>query len=282
MATHKKKSVKNKKTHNSKEESPISVIQYNTDDQDLERLPVENGVIEWHRRLAWIYGLLAVTVLALGKNVSEAVNVSYMAPNSLPNALLTRVTATHQIVDLNITKLVATFLIVSALSQILEASRLSRTHQQKVAKIAGVGHSFSAAIMMTVIGLLGGISDVAVLFTLSAFVFSALLVTRYAALGEQRNRFTMCLSIFLWAIPTIVVTATALSTTALGGILLPGYLYGIYAVVAVILVGWQILIWRGKGERQVKWMTNEQLYMLIGFIAQASLAIQVYIGVLKA
>lgn len=232
---------------------------------------------------ALIFTALAVTAGMLMSNASYPVGIGYAAKDeliSLTAGTTQFVHGTQSLFDVQVRWLVVVILGLSALFSLLAATRLRRRYEAAVED--GVSPwrwltlGITSALMVEVIALLSGVSDILVLKVLAGLI----LVT--CALGwvnEKRLKQAgrpiwsdYVVSLFTGALPWLVILGYAVSTWVWGLIRYPWFVYALYAST---LIGFTLIAFN-EYKRNSGWKNNlvvERNYLLSGMATKVAFAV---------
>lgn len=147
-----------------------------------------------------------------------------------------------------------------------------------------VEYSVSASVMVVLIAMLTGISDIAALLAIfganAAMIFFGLIQERYERPGGSLLPFW--LGSLIGIIPWIAIGVYLLSpgTTAQP----PGFVYGIYVSLFLFFNVFALNMWlqyRARG-RWADYLYGERVYVLLSLVAKSALAWQVFAGTLAS
>ncbi|OFW66129.1 MAG: hypothetical protein A2Z12_02530 [Actinobacteria bacterium RBG_16_68_21] len=240
------------------------------------------------RRTNLLLGLLHVAqgaaVLALGNGFALPVTGSFMTgpPGS---GLGTARTLFHVSFAVG----VAAFLFVSAAAHFLIASprgfrRYTANLERGRNDARWFEYSISASVMIVLIAMLTGISDVAALGALfaatAAMIFFGLVQERYERPGGSLLPFW--LGSLIGAVPWVVIGVYLVSPGVAAEA--PGFVYGIYVSLFVFFNSFAVNMWLQyrKVGRWSDYVYGEKVYALLSLIAKSLLAWQVFAGTLAS
>jgi hypothetical protein len=184
---------------------------------------------------------------------------------------------------------VAAFLFISAIAHWLIASPWYFP-RYRAGLVAGrnyarwVEYSLSASVMIVLIAMLTGISDVAALGAIfaanAAMIFFGLVQERYERPGGGLLPFW--LGSLVGAVPWIVVGVYVVSPGVTAEP--PGFVYAIYLSLFVFFNSFAVNMWlqyRQKGK-WAEYVYGERVYMGLSLVAKSLLAWQVFAGTLAS
>ncbi len=240
------------------------------------------------RRTNILLGILhaaqGAAVLALGNGFSLPVTGAFM--DGPPGSGLG---TTRTLFDLPFAYGVAAFLFVSAIAHFTIATpRVFRWYSANLAKgrnyARWIEYSISASVMIVLIAMLTGISDIAALGAIfganAAMILFGLIQERYERPGGSLLPFW--LGSLIGVVPWVVVGIYLISPGAAAEP--PGFVYGIYLSLFVIFNSFAVNMWLQyrKVGRWVDYTYGESVYGLLSLVAKSLLAWQVFAGTLAS
>lgn len=233
---------------------------------------------------AVVFALQVVVLLVVAKPASLPVNGSFMTgpPGSDQYG-------STELFNLRIDYLVALFLGLAALDHLLTGTLARGWYERSVAK--GVNparwseYSISASIMIVLIAMLTGVSDVVALlaiFGINASMVLFGLVMERVNLGSEKVDWTpFIFGCIAGAVPWIaIIIQFMLSEANSDGA--PTFVYGIFVSLFLLFNCFALNMWlsyRGRG-RWSSPLFAEKVYIFLSLFAKAALAWQVYAGAL--
>jgi hypothetical protein len=251
--------------------------------------PLDPGAAARLRRLnigvGTIHALQAVVLLALATAASLPVTASFLTGPPGQGDY-----GAADIGSLRIDWLVAAFLLLAAVDHLtVSAGRPRRWYEANVAR--GINparwweYSVSASIMIVLIAMLAGVSELVALIALfgaNAAMILFGLVQEQVNLGRDDVDWRpFVYGCVIGAIPWIAITAQlVVSTTEGDGV--PGFVVGIFISLFVLFNTFAVNMWlqyRGRG-RWADPAFAERVYLILSLVAKTALAWQVYAGAL--
>jgi hypothetical protein len=232
-----------------------------------------------------LHALQAVVLLAVAASVSLPVTGSFLVG---PPGAGDYDTAT--LGSLRVDWLVAAFLLLAAIDHLtLSGGRPRRWYEANVAR--GINparwweYSVSASIMVVLIAMLAGVSEVVALVAL--FGANAAMIA-FGLVQEQVNagRADVDWRPFVYgcvvgAVPWIAIAAQLVVSSAEGEGA-PGFVYAIFVTLFLLFNSFAVNMWlqyRGRG-RWADPAFAERAYLILSLVAKSALAWQVYAGAL--
>jgi hypothetical protein len=191
--------------------------------------------------------------------------------------------------DLRIDVMVALFLALAAIDHFAVGSFARGWYEKNI--VRGINparwweYSISASIMVVLISMLAGVSDVVALIALFG-VNAAMILFGLAMERANLGRDEVDWSAFIYgcvvgAVPWIAIAIQlALSQNEGDGV--PGFVYGIFVSLFILFNGFAVNMWLGYRARG-RWadpLFVERSYIVLSFVAKTLLAWQVYSGAL--
>lgn len=251
----------------------------------VSTVEVTDSVFGRLRTYNWVMGglhfLQAVLVVVLATDFTLPVFASYLeGPPGTPAA------APTELFDVSIAWGVAAFLFLSALFHFIVASVGSSRYRDQLSRgqnqFRWIEYSLSSSIMIILIAMLTGISDVAALVALfgvnAGMIFFGSVQERYEAPGGSLWPFW--LGCVLGVVPWIAIGIYLVSPGS--DAQPPGFVYGIFVSLFVFFNVFAITQWLQYRQvgRWRNYLTGERTYILLSLLAKSALAWQVFGGTL--
>ncbi len=232
-----------------------------------------------------LHGLQAVLLLALATAASLPVTASFLTGPPGQGDY-----GAADLGSLRIDWLVAAFLLFAAVDHLtVSAGRPRRWYEANVAR--GINparwweYSISASIMIVLIAMLAGVSELVALLALfganAAMILFGLVQEQVNVGREDVDWRPFVYGCVIGAVPWIAITAQLIvSTTEGDGV--PGFVVGIFISLFVLFNTFAINMWlqyRGRG-RWADPAFAERVYLILSLVAKTVLAWQVYAGAL--
>jgi hypothetical protein len=234
--------------------------------------------------LGLLHALQGVAVLALANGFTLPVTGSFM--EGPPGSGLGE---TRVLFDVSFAVGVATFLFLSAIAHWLIASPWYFPRYRE-GLAAGRNYarwfeySLSASVMIVLIAMLTGISDVAALGAIfaanAAMILFGLVQERYERPGGSLLPFWLgsLIGIAPWVVIGVYLVSPGTSAQP------PGFVYGIYVSLFLFFNSFALNMWL-QYKRKGKWadyLYGERAYMVLSLVAKSLLAWQVFAGTLAS
>jgi hypothetical protein len=191
--------------------------------------------------------------------------------------------------DLRIDLVVAAFLVLAAVDHFAVGSFARRWYEGNIQR--GINparwweYSISASLMVVLIAMLAGASDVVALLALfgvnAAMILFGLVMERANLDREKVDWSPFIYGCVVGAVPWVGV-AVQLAQAQSEGDGVPGFVYGIFVSLFILFNGFAVNMWlayRGNG-RWADPLFAERAYIILSFVAKTALAWQVYQGAL--
>jgi hypothetical protein len=148
-----------------------------------------------------------------------------------------------------------------------------------------IEYSLSASVMIVLIAMLTGITNVYALLAIfgvnAAMILFGFLMERVNTSGEPVTWWPFVFGCIAGAVPWIAITiAIVVASRESEGV--PGFVYGIFVSLFVLFNCFALNQWlqyRGKG-RFADYLYGERAYIVLSLVAKSALAWQVYAGTL--
>ncbi|MBK5111306.1 MAG: heliorhodopsin HeR [Thermoleophilia bacterium] len=229
------------------------------------------------------FGIQVVLLLILSDPVTLPVFGSFLtaAPGSDQFG-------TKDLFDLRVDLLVALFLALALIDHLFVATLGRRNYESNVVRginpVRWIEYSISASIMVVLIAMLSGASDVVALLMMfganAAMILFGLVMERTNLGREEVDWSPFVYGCLIGAVPWIGIAIQFMLSESDGSV--PGFVYGIFVSLFILFNGFAVNMWlgyRGKG----RWndpLFVELVYVILSLTAKTALAWQVYSGAL--
>jgi hypothetical protein len=235
----------------------------------------------WNGSLAALHAGQAAVILALSNSFTLPITIGFLS--GPPGTAITRRT----VYDLRIGPVVAAFLLLAALDHALVASpRVQRWHRANLARQRNPArwweYSLSASLMIVLIAMLTGISDLAALIGLFganvAMIFFGLVMERVNPPGQPVNWRPFLYGCLVGAVPWGAIAVQISYSQSQTGGAVPGFVFGIFASLFVLFNSFALnmaLHYRRVGPWR-DYLFGERGYLVLSLVAKSLLAWQVF------
>ncbi len=191
--------------------------------------------------------------------------------------------------DLRIDLVVALFLGLAAVDHLSVGTFWRKRYEADVVRgvnpVRWTEYSISASLMIVLIAMLAGVTNVVALLAIfgvnAAMILFGLVMERLNLDRSEVDWTPFIFGSILGALPWILIAIQfALSESEAAGV--PGFVYGIFVSLFILFNGFAINMWltyRGNGRWKDP-LFAERVYILLSFVAKTALAWQVYAGAL--
>lgn len=248
------------------------------DDTDLgpDRL---GNLRKWNLGLTLLHGLQAVAIVALAGDF--AITVTSTFPEGPPG---TRRPTPEALFDVPIGPAIGVFLALAALDHLITATVGRRVYENDlrrgINRFRWVEYSFSATLMVVLIGFYSGITDIT---SVIAIVGANVAMILFGWLQERMNpidRTTTTMMPFWFGCLAGITPWLALATNVVGADTVPGFVYGILVAQALFFFSFGFNQWL-QYRRVGPWRDyafGEKTYLVLSLGAKSVLAWQIYGG----
>lgn len=237
----------------------------------------------WNLGLTVLHLAQAAVVLFLATDFSIAITSTF--PTGPPG---TPLPAPETLFDVRIALAVAVFLALAGLDHLITATAGKRIYESDlrdgINRFRWVEYSFSATLMVILIGMFSGVTDITAVLAVAGANVGMIL---FGWLQERMNppgreRTTM---VPFW-MGTIVGLAPwlAIAANVIGAEVVPGFVYGIIVAQFLFFFSFGLNQWlqyRGVG-RWTDYGYGEKAYLVLSLAAKSVLAWQIFAGALTA
>lgn len=242
-----------------------------------------------------LYLAQAAVVILLGtaENVSRPVSLNHLSNDTFSTGgESVLVPATRHLFDVNLTALVAAFLLFGAVAHIVVAFWLRKKYEADlkmgVNRFRWLYYCFAESTIMVGLALLVGLYDAASLGMIVGLVVAAnLLAFSFEQATRDRDKLlarnTYWLSMLASIIPWLVFGGYLLGSYLYGAADLPAYLWALFASSFVLfaLFGFNMKKQRKAKGRWSNYLFTEYVYVKLSVLVNAAVAWQIFFGVLK-
>lgn len=250
---------------------------------------LEAGAAARLRRLNLVVGcahaVQAAVILAIAASASLPVTASFLTGPPGAGGY-----GSASLGSLRVDWLVAAFLLLAALDHLtLSGGRPRRWYEANVAR--GINparwweYSLSASLMVVLIAMLAGVSELVALIALfganAAMILLGLVQERVNVESQDVDWRPFIYGCAIGAVPWIAITAQ-LVVSATEGDGVPGFVVAIFFTLLLLFNSFAVNMWlqyRGRG-RWAEPAFAERVYLLLSLLAKSALAWQVYAGAL--
>lgn len=209
----------------------------------------------------------------------------------LTNGLLTKdelaskttevlVPAVHHVYDVELRWALVTILVLSAILPILlltvYKARYAAAIKDKVNLLRWVDMAVISALMVEVVALLSGASDI---FTLKLIAGLMVVTSLLCYAAEKRNKQAnrpvwteAALSIVTGTLPVILIAGYAISTFIHGNVQSPWYVYSLYGVLALSFAGNGMMLVNTVRRKITDYEVIERNYLSLGILVRVAFA----------
>jgi hypothetical protein len=238
----------------------------------------------WNASLAFLHAAQAAAILALSTSFTLPVTISFLKgpPGTKPS--------TSTVYDLRIGPVVAAFLLLAALDHALVAApRIHRWYERNLAKERNparwLEYSLSASLMIVLIAMLTGISELSALIAI--FGVNAAMILFGAAM-ERANRsgrrviwLPFVFGCIAGAVPWIAIAIQiGYSQNQTGNV--PGFVFAIFVSLFILFNSFaanMLLQYKRVGPWR-NYLFGERAYLVLSLVAKSLLAWQIFASTL--
>lgn len=253
---------------------------------------------KWNIAVVLLLAAQAVAIVLLGTAQDVPLRVSFLTTDSLQSRLRgSAVTspAMHQLSMLNVAYCLAAVFIVLALFRLAFATLFRAQYDQALKReVRGwrwTEYAFGGAALVVLMSVLAGLYDVLglVLITvLIAIMYAAGYgIELYSRIPKRSRNVPLgallgAVGIAGGALPLAIIAGTLLATSVYGMAPIPGYLYGLYAIIVVVFAK-QVAVTHLVGMKRGKWSSyayGESWLVALSFVGVSAFAWVVFVGLL--
>lgn len=238
---------------------------------------------KWNLGLALLHAVQAVAVFALATDFSIPLSAAF--PDGPPGSALPEA---DEVVTVSIGLAVAVFLLLAAIDHGLTATVLRGRYEADlkagINRFRWIEYSVSATIMVLLIAMYAGITQVTALIAIAASNVAMIL---FGWLQERMNppgRETTTMLPFWFGCVAGAGPWLAITFNIVGSETVPGFVYGIFVSLFVFFMSFALNQWlqyRGVG-RWASYAFGEKAYLVLSLAAKSALAWQIFSGSLAS
>jgi hypothetical protein len=233
----------------------------------------------WNIGLTVLHGLQAVLIIVMASDF--AISITSTFPQGPPG---TRLNTPEPLFDLPIGPAVAVFLALAAIDHLLTATAIRGVYERDlrrgINRVRWIEYSFSATLMIVLIGSYSGITDIAAVV---AIIGANVAMILFGWLQERMNppgRSTTTMMPFWFGTIAGLAPWVAIWVNVIGADTVPGFVYGIVVAEQLFFFSFGLNQWlqyRGVGKWR-DYVYGEKAYLVLSLVAKSVLAWQIYGG----
>lgn len=246
---------------------------------------------EYNKWLSIIFVAQTAVLLILSVGRSLPLIVSYLGIDALQTqaqgspVYASGIQSTY---DINLTVLVALFLLMPALVYGLAATKFRKPYEKdlgnRVNRLRWIDFALSGGLMVVSVGLLVGVRDLAtllMLFCLTAFTYVFWLITEQRNDNRRYDWYSFTAGCVAGLVPWIVMAIYLLSDHIYGSAP-PMYVFWAYCSTFLLFgcLAANLCLQTRRYKNWVHYLFSERMFMLLGLIVKTALAWQIFAGVL--
>ena len=234
---------------------------------------------KWNVGLALLHGVQAALILVMTSDF--AISVTSTFPQGPPG---TRLTTPDSLFDVPIGPAVALFLLMAAFDHLATATfargKYESDLRRGINRFRWIEYSFSATLMVLLIGSYSGITDIAAILAIAGANVGMIL---FGWLQERMNppdRTSTTMMPFWFGTVAGIAPWIAIWVNVIGADTVPGFVYGIVVAEFLFFFSFGLNQWlqyRGVG-RWSNYAYGEKTYLVLSLAAKSILAWQIYGG----
>jgi len=246
------------------------------------------GLRRLHMVAAGLFVVLAIAAGVLMGNDSYQLTVGHLAKDALASGEVL-VPATKAVYDIEIRWMVVGLLVLSAVLPVLYVTKLEDRYNAYVRNTRMMPYRWidlavTGAVMMQIVALLSGVSDI---FTLKALGGLVALSFVLSLIAERQNNTSdkvvwsaYVAGIFSGVLPWLFIAGYAVSSVVFGSVASPWYVYALYGVGVAsftLLMIKQCKAYRRKSAAQ-NYLAVERNYVVISLLTKVAFAAALIVG----
>ena len=237
------------------------------------------GLRRWNLGLAVLHGAQAVAVLVLAGTFAISITTTF--PEGPPG---TRTPSPDALFDLRIGAAIAVFLALASLDHLVTATTGRGTYERDlrrgINRFRWVEYAFSATIMVGLISLYAGITDLTALIAIAGANVAMILFGWLQEVMNPPGRTRTTMLPFWFGTIAGMAPWLAIAVNLIGADTVPGFVFGIFFTQLILFFSFGLNQWlqyRGVG-RWSDYAFGEKAYLVLSLAAKSILAWQIYAG----
>ena len=237
----------------------------------------------WNLGLAVLHAVQAVLIIVLSSEF--AITVVSTFPEGPPG---TRVPPSEPLFDVRVGVAIAVFLALAAIDHLVTATVERGTYEAElragINRFRWVEYSFSATIMVLLIGFYSGITNITSVIAVAGANVAMILFGWVQERMNPPGRTTTTMLPFWFGTIAGIAPWIAIAVQIVGSKTVPGFVYGIVIVQFVLFFTFGLNQWlqyRGVG-RWTDYVYGEKAYLVLSLAAKSLLAWQIYFPTLDS
>jgi hypothetical protein len=238
-----------------------------------------SGLARWNVGLAVLHAVQAVLVLVLATDF--AITITSTFPVGPPGS---DAPAPEPLLDVPVGPAVAFFLALAAVDHLLTGTvlrdRYERGLRQGINRFRWVEYSFSATVMVLLIGSYAGLTDITTVIAVAGanvgmILFGWLQEATNPPGGPARTMLPFWFGTLVGLAPWIAITVNIVGSESV-----PGFVYGIFVSLAAFFASFGLNQWL-QYRRVGPWAEyafGEKVYLVLSLAAKSALAWQIFAG----
>ncbi len=231
----------------------------------------------WNLGLTGVHAIQAVLIFVLSGDF--VITVVSTFPEGPPG---TRVPAAEPLFDVRVGVAIAVFLALAAIDHLVTATaargRYEADLRAGINRFRWVEYSFSATIMVILIGFYSGITNITSVIAVAGANVAMILFGWVQERMNRPGRATTTMLPFWFGTIVGIAPWVAIAVQIVGSKTVPGFVYGIVTVQFVLFFSFGLNQWlqyRGVG-RWIDYIYGEKAYLVLSLAAKSLLAWQIY------
>ena len=242
----------------------------------------------WHGGVAILLLAQVILLLVLANTHYLSLDIEYLSQNLITDQLET---ATRTIAEVSVVWLLVATLAIGIVMNALLASTLFKRYQLTLEanrnRFRWLDYSLSRGLLLVIIGILLGISNLALLFAIFAVVliqgmYSVLIDSLFKKLNRRSLRLSRVVTWMAILAPWAVFIFYVVGSWLYNSGSIPIYVYGVIATALVYFLLYDFNFIRqrlGRG-RWGDYMFGEKVYLITSLIFQSAIVWQIFAGLL--
>lgn len=237
------------------------------------------GLRLWNLGLTLLHLAQALLILVLADDFAVAITSSF--PEGPPG---TPLPAPKAMFEVRIGSAVALFLGLAALDHLLTATAARQVYERDlrrgINRFRWVEYSFSATLMIILIGLYSGITSIDAVIAIAGANVAMILFGWLQEVTNPPGRMSTSMLPFRFGALVGIAPWIAIGVNVAGAETVPGFVYGIVAAQFLLFFSFGVNQWLQYREvgRWADYAFGEKAYLVLSLVAKSLLAWQIFAG----
>ncbi len=247
---------------------------------------------QWNWLMALLYAGQAVALFLLANKYYYPITTNYLTSDVLSNESGDKfaISATRNVLDINIVYLLTALLALSAIFHVVTAFLSRRKYESQLErgfnKFRWLQYAITNSLLLLIVAMVAGVSDVSTMLLIAGSVIVSTFASLLIELNNRqsfRSRIPGFIRVIATLLPWLVVAEYIKGTLMYGDGGVEQYVYYIIGSVFVLNI---VALVNAKliSDKKGKWsdyLYGEETYILISFVAASAITWQIFASLLR-